>query len=369
MRRSCSHRRRMAGAARIVAGLVAAGAILATLAACSSEGSGSAGSSAGGGEERVVRLVTYDGYALPEQAAAAFRKKTGAKIEVVANGDAGTMLTRALLAAGAPEGDVLFGVDNTLATRAATGGLLEAFTPSAIGSVEQSSRLPGAMGKVLTPIDRGDVCINVDASWFAEHATPPPTSLEQLTEPVYRDLLVVPSPVTSSPGLAFLIGTIQARGDRWPDYWKALKDNGVRVRPSWADAYNTDYTVSGGDRPLVVSYASSPPAEVLGSDGRRSEPVSTIMADSCVSQVEYAGVLAGAEHPDLARQLVEFMLTPTWQEALPLSNYVLPIVAGTTLPPEFQKWAVVPETPRTIDPVEIGRNRDRWIEQWRSIME
>jgi len=369
MRCSCSHRRRSVGAARIGAGLIAAIAILAALAACSSEGSGSAGSSGGGGAERVVRLVTYDGYALPEKAAAAFRKKTGAKIEVVASGDAGTMLTRALLAAGAPEGDVLFGVDNTLASRAAGDGLLEAFTPSAIDTVEQSSRLPGAMGKVLTPIDRGDVCIDIDASWFAEHATPPPTSLEQLTQPVYRGLLVVPSPVTSSPGLAFLIGTIQARGDRWPDYWKALKDNGVRVRPSWDDAYNTDYTVSGGDRPLVVSYASSPPAEVLGSEGRRSEPVSTIMADSCVSQVEYAGVLAGAEHPDLARQLVGFMLTPTWQEALPLSNYVLPIVVGTTLPPEFQKWAVVPETPRTIDPVEIGRNRDRWIEQWRSIME
>ncbi|MBS1838567.1 MAG: thiamine ABC transporter substrate-binding protein, partial [Actinobacteria bacterium] len=321
------------------------------------------------GGSRTVRLVTYDGYALPKDAAAAFTKETGARIEVVANGDAGTMLTRALLAAGAPEGDVLFGVDNTLATRAATGGLLEAFTPKGIGSVEQSARLPGAMGKVLTPIDRGDVCINVDASWFAAHATPPPTSLEQLTQPAYRDLLVVPSPVTSSPGLAFLIGTIQAHGDRWPDYWKALKDNGVRVRPSWDDAYNTDYTVSGGDRPLVVSYASSPPAEVLGSEGKRTEPVSTIMADSCVSQVEYAGVLAGAEHPDIARRLVEFMLTPTWQEALPLSNYVLPIVAGTALPPEFQKWAVVPATPRAIDPVEIGRNRDRWIEQWRSIME
>lgn len=337
-------------------------------AACSGGGSSTAAKGAGRGAQ-VVRLVTYDGYALPEKAAAAFRAETGAKVEVLAAGDAGTMLTKALLAAGAPEGDVLFGVDNTLATRAAKPGLLVAFTPSSIGSVEQSARLPGEMGTLLTPIDRGDVCINVDASWFAKHGIAAPTTLAQLTEPTYRDLLVLSSPVTSSPGLAFLIGTVQAEGDRWPDYWKALKANGVRVRPSWDDAYNTDYTVSGGDRPLVLSYASSPPAEVVGSDGRRQEPQSTVMVDSCVSQVEYAGVLAGAQHPALARKLVEFMLTSTWQEALPLSNYVFPIVAGTTLPAEFQRWAILPKEPRTLDAAEIGRKRDQWIEQWRSIME
>lgn len=336
--------------------------------ACSGGGSSTAAKGARQGAQ-VVRLVTYDGYALPEKATAAFRAATGAKIEVLAAGDAGTMLTKALLAAGAPEGDVLFGVDNTLATRAAKPGLLEPFTPSSIASVEQGARLPGAMGKVLTPIDRGDVCINVDASWFAKHGIAAPTKLSQLTEPTYRDLLVLSSPVTSSPGLAFLIGTVHAEGDRWPEYWKALKANGVRVRPSWDDAYNTDYTVSGGDRPLVLSYASSPPAEVVGSDGRRQEPQSTVMTDSCVAQVEYAGVLAGAAHPALARKLVEFMLTPTWQEALPLSNYVFPIVAGTTLPAEFQRWAVLPKEPRTLDAAEIGRNRDQWIEQWRSIME
>lgn len=345
--------------------------VVALCTACGGDGTGSGAGTSGGkaAGDRLVRLVTYDGYALPEKAAAAFRARTGAKIEVLAAGDAGTMLTKALLAAGAPEGDVLFGVDNTLATRAAQPGLLEPFTPSSIGSVEQAARLPGATGKLLTPIDRGDVCINVDASWFAKHGIAAPTTLTQLTEPQYRDLLVVSSPVTSSPGLAFLIGTIQANGDRWSDYWRRLKDNGVRVRPSWDDAYNTDYTASGGDRPLVLSYASSPPAEVVGSDGARTAPVSTVMADSCVAQTEYAGILAGAQHPALARELVEFMLTPAWQEALPLSNFVFPIVAGTSLPAEFQKWAVLPKDPRTLDAAEIGRSRDQWIEKWRSIME
>lgn len=316
-----------------------------------------------------VVLVTYDGYALPDAAAAEFTRRTGARIKVVASGDAGAMLTKALLSAGAPEGDVIFGIDNTLATRAVKETLLDPYTPEDIAAVPQSALLPGTPGKVLTPVDRGDVCVNVDAAWFAGRGLAPPATLADLTDPRYRDLLVVPSPVTSSPGLAFLIGTVQASGNRWPAYWKALKDNGVRVRPSWDDAYNTDYTVAGGDRPLVVSYASSPPAEVVFSEGKRTEPVSTVMTDSCVSQVEYAGVLAGAKNPGLARRLVSFMLTRPWQEALPLSNFVFPVVAGTRLPPEFRRYAVEPGASRTLGAAEIGRKRDGWIEQWRSIME
>lgn len=348
----------------LVAVLVAA----TTLAACTDdtevEGSGD---DAGGGAEEVV-IVTYDAFALPEQAAAAFEERTGATIKVVAGGDAGSTLTKALLSAGAPEGDVLFGVDNTLAGRVTTVELLEPYTPPEADEVPDDLQLPVELGELLTPIDTGDVCINVDAAWFAEKNLAPPTTFEDLTDPAYRDLLVVESPVTSSPGLAFLIGTVAHAGDDWPDYWQQLEDNGVRVRPSWDDAYFTDYTVSGGDRPLVVSYASSPPAEVVLGEGV-TEPRSTVMEATCVRQVEYAGVLAGAEHPELARELVSFMLSPEWQSELPLTNFVFPVVPGTELPPEFEQWAATPEDPLTIDATEIDAEREAWIEQWRSIME
>ena len=352
---------------RWLAAVAAVAAISLAVAACGDD-SGDEGSGSGGDSEKVVRLVTYDSFALPEDAAKAFEEQTGAKIEVIASGDAGGMLTKALLAAGAPEGDVLFGVDNTLATRAAQDGLLVPFTPSG-QQADAPLRLPGEMGKLLTPIDRGDVCINVDAAWFAQHGLAPPTTMADLVDPTYRDLLVVTSPVTSSPGLAFLIASIDEYGDGWQDWWQQLRDNGVRVRPSWDDAYNTDYTVSGGDRPLVVSYASSPPAEVVFSEGARTEPASSVMADSCVQQVEYAGLLAGAEHPDLGEELIRFMLTPEWQRSLPLSNFVFPAVGGTELPPEFERWAVLPDDSRAVSATEIGEHRDDWIEQWRSIME
>ncbi|CAN5642033.1 thiamine ABC transporter substrate-binding protein [soil metagenome] len=343
---------------------------LSLVASCSSESSSDdAGGDSDSGSTDTVVLVTYDAYALPEDAAASFTAKTGAQIQVVASGDTGTMLTKALLSAGAPEGDVIFGIDNTLATRALAEDLLVPFTPDDIGSVPSQYLLDGDAGDRLVPIDTGDVCLNVDQTWFAEKGLAAPTTLEQLTEPTYQDLTVLESPVTSSPGLAFLIGTIARYGeDGWKDYWQQLEDNGVSVRPSWDDAYYTDYTVSGGDRPIVLSYASSPPAEVIYSEDGLTEPKSTVMLDSCAAQVEYAGVLAGAEHPELAQELVEFMLSDEWQQALPLSNFVFP-VTDVALPDEFQQWAPRATDPLTLPPAKIDENRDTWIEQWRDQME
>lgn len=362
--------RRRTGTRRAVLVLAALLAAAPAVAGCSGDGGEDTGSGTPAAGTDEVVLVTYDAFALPDAAAAAFEQQTGATIKVVAAGDAGSMLTKALLAAGAPEGDVLFGVDNTLAGRVTAEDLLEPFTPEGADAVPAGLRLPGDLGTLLTPIDTGDVCVNVDAGWFADKGLAPPATFADLADPAYRDLLVVQSPVTSSPGLAFLIGTIDEYGsDGWEDYWAALRANGVRVRPSWDDAYFTDYTVSGGDRPLVVSYASSPPAEVVLSETGATEPSSTVMTDTCVSQVEYAGVLAGSEHPDLARELVSFMLGPTWQAELPLTNFVLPAVRGTSLPSEFQQWAAVPESPRSIDAEVIDEQRDGWVEQWRNLME
>jgi len=331
------------------------------------------GSSAGPADDdataQTVRLLTYDSFALPEAAAAAFEEQTGSEIEVIAAGDSGTMLTGALLSAGDPEADVIFGIDDTSASRAVEGDLLDPVAPEVVGSVPERYRPDGAGADLLVPIDTGDVCMNVDSEWFAAEGIAPPETLEQLTDPAYRDLLVVPSPVTSSPGLAFLIGTVDRYGEQgWLEYWAQLADNGLRVRPSWDDAYSTDYTVSGGDRPIVLSYASSPPAEVIFSEGERSAPASTVMLDSCTGQVEFAGVLRGTDRPELAAELVEFMLSDAWQRELPLANFVFPVM-DVELPEEFSRWATRAEDPMGLAPDVIDENRDGWIEAWREQME
>lgn len=342
-------------------------AVVLLVAACGSS-EGSDGSASVGATE-TVRLLTYDSFALDDDAAAAFEQTTGARIEVLAAGDSGAMLAGALLTTGSPEADVIFGIDNTTATRAAAGALLEEFIPAAAKSLPADLTAPGEASKVLTPVDTSEVCVNVDSNWFTDNGTAPPADFASLTSPQYRDLLVVENPVDSSPGMAFMLGSIEVFGeDGWLDYWQALKRNGVRVSPSWDDAYYNDYTVNGGDRPLVLSYASSPPAEVVFSEGTLDQPASTVSTGTCVTQVEYAGVLVGAENPELARDLVEFMLSDEWQEAVALSNFVYP-VTDVELPEEFRLWAPRPKDPVRLDAAVVSRNLDDWLEQWRSVME
>jgi thiamine transport system substrate-binding protein len=344
--------------------------VLAVLGAVACGDGGDQGERVGAGESSgEVVLVTYDAFALPEEAAATFEDRYGRRIEVVAAGDTGAMLAGALLGAGAPQGDVLFGVDNTMATQVLEEPLLSPVSPPGLERVDPTTRLPGELGELLVPIDSGDVCVNADVGWFADRGLEPPSDFESLADPRYRDLLVVESPVSSSPGLAFLLGTVSSFGaDDWPEYWQRLRDGGVRVAPSWDDAYYNDYTVNGGQRPMVVSYASSPPAEVVFSEGARTEPASTVLQGTCVAQVEYAGVLEGAPHPDAAADLVEFMLSDEWQSELPLTNFVYP-VTEVALPEEFVQWAPRPASPVQVDAVEVGEHREEWIEQWRAVME
>ncbi|MEI2639546.1 MAG: thiamine ABC transporter substrate-binding protein [Microthrixaceae bacterium] len=337
-----------------------------TAAACTSD---NAGEKHEGSASKQVVLVTYESFALPEEAAAEFHRRTGATIKVIKSGDASAMLTKGLLSAGSPEGDVIFGVDNFLATRALSGDLLDSVKVPAAARISSDFKLGAGADDRLIPIDHGEVCMNIDPSWFTQKGIAPPSTLEDLAAPEYKGLTVISSPVTSTPGIAFLVGTVEVFGDDgWQDYWKALRANDVMVRPSWSDAYYTDYTVSGGDRPVVLSYASSPPAEVVFSEGKRTEPVSQVMTSSCVAQIEYAGLLKGAKNPELGAELIRFMIDSDWQRDLPLSNFVYP-VTDVELPEEFVKWAPPVKSPLRVPAETVDSMRDEWIEGWRQVME
>ncbi len=219
----------------------------------------------------------------------------------------------------------------------------------------------------VTPIDKGDVCVNYDKAWFAKHELPVPTSLDDLTDAKYQDQLVVENAATSSPGLAFLLATVAKYGpDGWDGYWKRLRANGVKVVDGWEQAYDTEFSGSSGkgDYPLVVSYASSPPAEVIYAKPTPTSAPTGSIDDTCFRQIEFAGVLKGAAHPAAAKQLVDFMLTRRFQADVPLQMFVFPAVPATPLPAEFTKYASVPAHPLTLPPADIGRNREAWIKQW-----
>ena len=331
----------------------------AALAACSAIEAPADLPQSGGG---TVVLVTHDSFALPEELIAEFEASTGLNLETRAPGDGGALVNQLILTKDDPLGDVVYGIDTSFATRAIDEAVLEPYTSPMAG--DDVARYAVDDVGHLTAIDVGDVCINVDHEWFADAGIPEPVTLDDLADPTYRDLLVVTNPATSSPGLAFVLATIGAFGeDGWLDYWAALRDNGVKVAAGWSDAYYVDFTgpSSEGDRPLVLSYASSPPYEV--SEGADDAPTGALL-DTCFRQVEYAGVLAGAANPEGARAVIDWLLSPEVQTAIPESMYVFPVDSSVELPEQWARFAPLAPEPFEVDQRSITENRDSWIEAW-----
>ena len=314
----------------------------------------------------TVTLLTHDSFAVTKSLLTDFTARTGITVNVVSDGDAGQLVNKAALTAGNPEGDVLFGVDNTLLSRAVSAGVFDPYLSPRAASVPAA--LTAVSGGEVTPVDYGDVCVNLDDRWFAAHHLAAPTTLADLTKPAYKDLMVVENAETSSPGLAFLLATSARYGaDGWQSYWQQLRANGVSVVNGWTEAYEDTFSGGGGKgtRPIVVSYATSPPAEIVyAADPKPTKPSTSVMTDGCFHQIEYAGVLAGTKHPLEARAVVDWLLSPQVQADVPLSMFVMPAVSGTPLPKVFTDFAATPTDPLTIDPAQIDQNRAAWLDAW-----
>ena len=328
--------------------------------ACSAVGGDSSADESA--SDRVV-LVTHESFVLPKKLEKQFEQESGYDLVVRGSGDAGALTNKLVLTKDDPLGDVAFGVDNTFASRALDEGVFAPYAATLPAGAEQY-RLAGDDDHRLTPIDNASVCVNVDDTWFADHDLAPPTTLDDLADPAYKDLFVLPGAATSSPGMAFLLTTIAAYGDAWPDYWTKLMDNGAELTAGWSDAYEVDFTQGGGggDRPIVLSYDSSPAFTVA--DGTSS---TSALLDTCFRQVEYAGVLDGAANPDGAEALVDFLLSPDVQAALPDSMYVFPVASDTPLPQEWAEFAKKPTTPYDVDPTSISEHRDDWLREWSDV--
>lgn len=314
-------------------------------------------------EGTTVTLLTHDSFNLSPGTLEAFTAQTGVTVEQLAVGDAGQLVAEAVLTAGSPLGDVLFGIDNTFLQRGLDADIFEPYRSPGLDDVPERFQLDPE--NRVTPIDYGDVCLNY---WIDALEGPPPAGLDDLTSPAFADQLVVQSPETSSPGLAFLLATIARYGDGWEDYWAALRANGVAVTAGWSDAYYGEFTAGGGDRPIVVSYASSPPAEVIFADPPVDAPPTGVVTDGCYRQIEFAGVLAGADNPAGARALIDFMLTPAFQNDVPLNMFVFPVASSATLPDVFVEHAVLADDPLMIDPATVEANRDQWTDRWVEIV-
>jgi len=347
---------------RIVRTAATAAIITLALAACSQspETPGASGSPT----DTKVTVVTHDSFSVPDAVVADFEAATGIEVTFVAPGDAGALVNQLVLTKDAPLGDVAYGIDNTFAGRALDAGVFVEYTSSAPAAAD-SAKYAIDGSKALTAIDFSDVCLNYDLAYFEDNSIAVPQTFDDLVKPEYKGLISVTNPATSSPGLAFLLATIAAKGDGWKDYWAQLAANDLRVTASWSDTYYTDFSAPnyGGSHPIVLSYASSPPSEVI--DGKATTGT---LLDTCFRQVEYVGVLDGAKHPEAAKQVVDWMLSDAFQSSLPENMYVYPVSTSAEIPAEWQQFAPLADAPFTLPASEIDANREQWIRDWTAVV-
>ncbi|MFJ4204469.1 thiamine ABC transporter substrate binding subunit [Streptomyces sviceus] len=342
---------------------------LVTLSAC-----GSSGDEGSSGDSKTVTLVSHDSWAVSKSVLADFEEKSGYKVKVLEDGDAGQAVNKAILTKDNPQGDVFFGVDNTLLSRALDNGLFQSYEAKGADRIKAEYRVDQDKHRV-TPIDTGDICVNYDKAYFSAHKLAPPTSYDDLIKPAYKNLLVTENASTSSPGLGFLLGSAAKYGDDgWQGYWKKLKANGVKVVDGWEQAYNDEFSGSAGgkkakaDRPLVVSYASSPPAEVIYADPKPTAAPTGVADGTCFRQTEYAGLLSNAKNTKGGKAFLDFLLTKEFQDDMPLNMFVYPVVEGAQVPAEFTKYGPQAKDPETMDPAKIADNRDDWVKSWTSLV-
>jgi thiamine transport system substrate-binding protein len=318
---------------------------------------------------RTLTVMTHDSFDVSGEVVEAFKGSCNCEVQFLQAGDTGLMLNQAILSKENPLADIMYGVDNTFLSRALAGDILESYESPVLANILDGLKLDPTFR--MSPVDYGDVCLNYDKAWFEENGLAPPDDLPALTQPEYQRLTVVENPATSSPGLAFLLATVGRFGETgdytYLDYWSDLRANDVLITDGWEDAYWGNFTyASDGDRPIVVSYASSPPVEVYFSEESFEEaPTGVVVADgSCFRQIEFVGILKGTQNRDLAEQWIDFMLGTTFQEDIPLKMFVFPANVNAGLPEVFSRFAEIPENPATVDPEAIESNREAWIGAW-----
>ena len=293
-----------------------------------------------------VILVAHDSFAISDESIAQFQEASGFEVEIIRAGDAGSLTNRLVLTKDSPIADVVFGIDNTFRGIADENGIIEG---------------------ELVPVDYADVCFNYDILWFEKRGITPPASWRDLTKPAYNSLTVSTNPLSSSPGLAFLATTVAAFGEQgFEQYWKELRDNGVMVAAGWEEAYYTYFSGSSGngDYPIVLSYSSSPAAEIR-EDGKSQ---TAALLDECFRQTEFVGTLAGASNPEGAKALVEFLLSESFQNTMPGLMYVYPVNEKAVIPTEWAEFG--PAAKSTIgEDLSISTHREKWQTKWSAIFD
>lgn len=306
--------------------------------------------------ENTLIIYTYDSFASEWGPAGIvippFEEKYGIKVELKSAGDSGQVLSRVILEKEDPQADIMIGLDNNMLAKALAEDVLDVYKPENIGKVQEHLIFDDSFHAI--PFDYGYFAINYDS----QSMTNPPASLEDLTKSEYADSLILMDPRTSSPGLGFLLWTISVYGDDFTDYWDRLKPSILTITDGWDSGYGL-YTA--GEAPMVLSYTTSPPyhVEYEGTDRYKA----LLFEEGNYMQIEAMGILKGAPHRSNAEKFIEYMLSADFQQAIPLTNFMMPVSKNTELPESFS-YAPVSDKPLLLETEVIDSELENWLELW-----
>ena len=312
-----------------------------------------------------LRVLVHSSYSLPKPLVAQFEKDHAISLRIIKGGDAGEMLNKLILTRANPIADVVFGIDNALAPKALAANVLEAYS----GAATQRPSA-GPLPAPLVPVDYGYVTLNYDRAWFAKNGRDLPRSLEELTQPAFAGLLVVQNPAISSTGNAFLLATIGAMGEEKAfDWWARMRSNGLKVAKGWSEAYYTEFSRNGGKHPLVVSYVTSPAAELFYAKDKPSEPptASLPLSGGVFRQVEGAALVRGGAAPQAAAKFIEFLRSDAVQTQLQTTMWMFPVEKSV---PRAEVMKFAPEPPAFTSPSdrEIAEKGGDWVSRWTRVV-
>jgi thiamine transport system substrate-binding protein len=312
-----------------------------------------------------LRVIVHSSFDLPKPLLAKFESETGVKLAIVKGGDSGEMLNKLILTKKAPIADVVYGIDNAQVVKATAADVLDAYAGAALSKEAQSDSKTEFAGMAVA-VDYGFVALNYDKATVAKRGVPLPKSLEELTQPAYKKWLVVENPATSGPGYAFLLATIAHMGEEKAfEWWKSMRANDMKVAKGWTEAYYTDFSRNGGAYPIVVSYASSPAAEVFYSKEKLADSptASLFLPGSVFRQVEGAALIKGGKQRAEAEKFLEFMRSNDVQEAMQTTMWMFPMQA-TTKRADVMKYAAEPGKFESLPAAVIAEKGAGWINRW-----
>ena len=280
-----------------------------------------------------------------------FEDKYNIDLELIAVDSAATLLNKVILEGSNTKADIVLGLDMNLFDSADKSGL---FINHSLDNLENDIMLPIKWNsKIFVPYNYGYFAFVYNNTKLLN----PPKSMDELINSTDARI-VIQDPRTSTPGLGLLIWMKALYGNDAKNKWVKLNKKVISVTKGWTDAYYNFFMA--GEADLVLSYSTSPAAHIMFEENY--EISAAIFEEGNYVSIEFAGILKSSNNQRMANNFLRFMISDDFQSVLPSTNIMYPIANNLMLPEAFNKIEV-PDMLQ-IDPEEINKNKDEWINEW-----